>query len=89
MSSNLVKTIFYLDPETRQLLEAHAERTGLTISQAARACVFNQLSSRLTIERGQWVELALRMLLRYHPGGDLEKIAEEVIANEIRARSRG
>jgi hypothetical protein len=89
MSSNLVKTIFYLDPETRQLLEAHAERTGLTISQAARACVFNQLSSRLTIERGQWVELALRMLLRYHPGGDLEKLTEQLTAARSHERLRG
>jgi hypothetical protein len=89
MASNLVKTISYLDPETRQRLEAHAEQTGLTISQAVRACVVDQLNATLTIQRGQWAELALRMLLRYHPGGDLEKLAEEVVAAGAQDRLRG
>lgn len=89
MTSNLVKTIAYLDPQTRQLLDAHAEKTGLSISQAVRECVVEKLEGRMTIERGEWAELALRILLRYHPGGDLEKLTEQLTAARSHERLRG
>jgi predicted DNA-binding protein len=86
MTTSYVRAVVYLDPETRNRLDEYVERTGTSISFVLREAVLNHLDDKTVINRSHWFELALRMLLRYHPQGDLEKLADETLNAERRIR---
>jgi hypothetical protein len=88
MPTFYVRTIVYLEPDVRQLLEGISQRTAVPVSVLIRDAIALHLDDRTIIKRSEWFEHALRLLLRYHPQGDLEKISDEILNNAQRRRVR-
>jgi hypothetical protein len=74
MTDVYFRTIIYLDSRTRQRLEAYANEQAASISQAARRILADRLHDELTLSRADWFMLAMQLLLRHHPGQNLESV---------------
>lgn len=82
MQENVV-TYVYLPTEVRAKLEARAQQTGSSVSEAARRFILEGLE-RQEARNEIWIRTALTMLLRYHPKGDLEIAVNESVRTATR-----
>ncbi len=74
MNDPYIKTVIYLDRETRRRLDAHAHRVGLPMSNIARRILADRLNDELNLPKAEWFLLGMQLLLRHHPSQDLEEV---------------